>query len=306
MKPVFPVILALALTSPAFTQQVAPFTCHNNDLRLLDPARANDPELLARIAAADAALEAETASFDAASRGGSTYTIPVVFHIIHNNGIENISDAQVEDAIRILNEDFNKLNADWDNVRPEFLNIVGDVGVNFALATKDPQGNCTRGITRTVSALTDDGTQDMKDLIQWPRNKYLNVWTCAYADGAAGYTYTPGTANFFSSGDGIVLLHNYTGAIGTSSPGRSRALTHEVGHWINLSHTWGSSNEPGIATNCNGDDNVSDTPNTIGWTSCNLSGTTCGSLDNVENYMDYSYCSKMFTNGQATRMIAAL
>jgi PKD repeat protein len=106
--------------------------------------------------------------------------------------------------------------------------------------------------------------------------------------------------------DGIVLLHNYTGSIGTSSISRSRTLTHEVGHWLNLDHCWGPTNEPGVAENCAFDDNVSDTPNTIGWTSCSLDGATCGSLDNVQNYMEYSYCSRMFTQGQRTRMRAAL
>jgi PKD repeat protein len=103
------------------------------------------------------------------------------------------------------------------------------------------------------------------------------------------------------------MQHLYVGSIGTGSASRSRALTHEVGHWLNLAHTWGNSNEPGLSENCDGDDGVNDTPNTVGWTSCTLSGSSCGSsLDNVENYMEYSYCSKMFTEGQASRMIAAL
>ncbi|MCB0782274.1 MAG: hypothetical protein KDC03_22530, partial [Flavobacteriales bacterium] len=229
-------------------------------------------------------------------------------HIIHNNGPENITDEQIEDAVRVLNDDFNKQNADWDNVNPAFANLVADVGIEFRLARTDPDGNCTRGITRTLSPLTYQGDQDMKDLIQWPRNMYLNVWVAASADGAAGYTFRPGSVSqsWSASWDGIVLLHNYTGSIGTSAPSRSRTLTHEVGHWINLAHTWGSTNEPALTSNCNSDDQVSDTPNTIGWTSCNINGSTCGSLDNVENYMEYSYCSKMFTEGQRTRMLAAL
>ena len=303
---------ALLLLHPALAQQDVPFHCSTHSLEHLAPLHQNDPQRLHRIADDEAALEAFTqqyAQLSEAERGGSTYVLPVVFHIIHNNGPENISDAQVHDAIRVLNDDFNKLNADWDNVRPEFLGIVADVGITFRLAQLDPDGNCTSGINRIQSILTNDGTQDMKDLIQWPRNKYLNVWVCAYADGAAGYTQTPGSVNssWAAAADGIVLLHNYTGSIGTSSPGRSRTLTHEVGHWINLRHTWGPTNEPGIAANCNEDDNVSDTPNTEGWTSCTLAGATCNSaLDNVENYMEYSYCSKMFTEGQKTRMLAAL
>ncbi|MBK8339305.1 MAG: choice-of-anchor J domain-containing protein [Flavobacteriales bacterium] len=286
--------------------------CSAHDPEHLAPLHQNDPHKLADIVQYEADLEAFTQQYAELSeeeRGGNAYVIPVVFHIIHNNGVENIGDAQIHDAIRVLNDDFNRLNADWDNVRPEFLGIVADVGITFRLAQLDPNGECTSGITRTASPLTNDGTQTMKDLIQWPRNKYLNVWTCAYADGAAGYTLTPGSVNggWGAAADGIVLLHDYTGSIGTSSVGRSRTLTHEVGHWINLRHVWGPTNEPGLASNCNETDNVSDTPPTEGWTSCNLNGNTCTApLDNVENYMEYSYCAKMFTEGQKTRMLAAL
>lgn len=294
----------LMATQTLLAQESA-FSCRTNEPALLEQLHQNDPVVLEAMAQAKAELEAWTARYSEGER--STYLVPVVFHVIHNNGPENISDEQIHDAMSILNEDFNRLNDDWDNVRPEFLSLVANIDIEFRLATRDPQGNCTKGITRTVSVLTNDGTQDMKDLIQWPRNKYLNVWVCANADGAGGYTLTPGSAAFFSAADGIVMNHQYVGSIGTGSASRSRALTHEVGHWINLEHTWGGSNNPGVASNCSTDDGVSDTPNTIGWTSCNLSGATCGSaLDNVENFMEYSYCSKMFTLGQRTRMIAAL
>lgn len=281
------------------------FTCRTNEPAVLEQLHHNDPALMQAMADADAELEEFTRNFPEGAR--STYTVPVVFHIIHNYGPENISNEQILDAMRILNEDFNKENDDWDNVRSEFLPIVADVDIEFKLARKDPNGNCTNGITRTVSTLTNAGDQSMKNLIQWPRNKYLNVWVAASADGAAGYTLTPGSVAFFSAADGIVMEHTYVGSIGTGTPSRSRALTHEVGHWINLEHTWGGSNTPAVASNCSDDDGVSDTPNTIGWLNCNLNGATCGSaLDNVENYMEYSYCSKMFTNGQKTRMLAAL
>ena len=310
-RSILPASFVLAMAFPATAQQ-APFTCSTHGLQHLSRFLDGHPERVQRIHDDEAQLEQETAAFSNGfdpRGGGNTYVIPVVFHIIHNGGVENISDDQCRDAIRVLNDDYNKLNTDWDNVQPEFLDRVADVGITFRLAGLDPDGNCTTGITRTQSPLTNDGGQDMKDLIIWPRDRYLNVWVCAYAQGAAGYTQTPGmVAGFWGEdSDGIVLLHNYTGAIGTSEPFRSRTLTHEVGHWINLSHCWGPTNEPGLDENCDVDDNVSDTPNTEGWTSCNLNGATCGSpKDNVENYMEYSYCSKMFTNGQKTRMLAAL
>ena len=139
------------------------------------------------------------------------------------------------------------------------------------------------------------------------RNKYLNVWVCEEASGAAGYAYLPGSVNNFGNSwlDGIVIQNSYTGSIGTSNTFRSRTLTHEVGHWLNLRHLWGGSNTPGEPDNCDMDDNVADTPWTMGWTSCNLEGESCGSLDNVQNFLEYSYCGRMFTEGQKTRMRTA-
>jgi PKD repeat protein len=282
------------------------FSCLANDpdqlLRHLDAT----PGALERAQQAKAELDAHTRSFE---RNGTrnAYVITVVMHIIHNNGPENITDAQVYDAIRILNEDFNKQNPDWQNVHPDFLDIVGDVGIEFRLARKDPQGNCTNGITRTVSNLTSVGDFDMTQLIQWPRDRYMNVWISRVANGAAGYTYYPEWLDDWPEADGMVILADYVGSIGTSNYSRSRVLSHEVGHWLNLKHCWGDSNEPGDASNCFMDDDVDDTPLTRGWTSCVLNGASCGSTrDNVENYMEYSYCDKMFTVGQADRMIASL
>ena len=235
--------------------------------------------------------------------------IPVVFHIIHNNGVENISKDQVLSALQIINNDFRKLNADASSVHPNFIGIAADSEIEFRLAKLDPNGNCTDGITRTVSALTYTAGDNVKDLIRWTYNRYLNIWVVDNIEsGAAGYAYYPGNAPG-NGYEGIVIQHRYVGNIGTSNGSNysSRSLTHEIGHYMNLAHTWGNSNEVAVATNCNMDDGVSDTPNTIGTNqTCNLNQNTCGSLDNVENYMDYSTCTKMFTNGQKTRMQSAL
>lgn len=233
--------------------------------------------------------------------------IPVVFHIIHDGGDENISDEQVYSAMEVLNRDMRMLNSDVNQVVAEFADITADSHIEFRLAKRDPNGNCTKGINRIQSSLTYEGGSEMKSLIQWPRDEYMNVWTCADAGGAAGYTFLPSSVNspFMASQDGIVLLHSYTGDTGTSNVFRSRTLTHEVGHWLNLRHTWGSGNTPGVSANCDMDDGVSDTPNTVGWTTCNLDGESCGALDNVQNYMEYSYCSRMFTQGQRSRMRTA-
>lgn len=253
---------------------------------------------------------------------GIVYKIPIVFHILHNGGVENISDEQVFDQVAILNRDFRRLNADAATVHSSFTGMPSDVEVEFVLATKAPNGACFKGITRTKNILTNDGSDNDaqisaikagNDVYQgdWPGNKYLNVYVCANANGAAGYTYNPTDFWATSMSNGIWILHDYVGAIGTGTELRSRAFTHEVGHWLNLSHTWGSNNNPGNASSCDTDDDVTDTPNCVGVTSCNILANTCidavnDKIDNVENYMDYSYCSKMFTQGQVDRMRAAL
>ncbi len=234
------------------------------------------------------------------------YTIPVVFHILHEGGPENISDAQIHDQVRILNEDYRKLNADISAVVPSFTAIASDCEIQIRLAQKDPSGNCTNGIDRIFSAETNIGDDDSK-LNQWPRNKYLNVWVVkTISSGAAGYAYKPGATVFTPAIDGIVILSTYVGSIGTGSPSRARALTHEIGHYLNLDHTWGGTNNPGV--DCTGSDAVSDTPTTEGHTACLLTDAVCNPpvIENVQNFMEYAYCSNMFTTGQKTRMRSAL
>jgi PKD repeat protein len=258
---------------------------------------------------------------------GIIYKIPVVFHVLHINGVENISDEQIYDALTILNRDYRKLNPDAANVHAEFQGMPTDVEVEFVLATKAPNGACFKGITRTLNALSYDGAdgdaqvtaiKNGNDVFQgnWPGNKYLNIFICGEIGGAAGYTTLPGGWSANQMTNGIWVLHDYVGSIGTSSVGTSRTLTHELGHWLNLSHTWGGNNNPGNTASCSTDDGVSDTPNCIGVTACLLNSNTCNSdnaywggvdkRDNVENYMDYSYCSKMFTAGQVVRIRTAL
>ena len=239
------------------------------------------------------------------STNATLYTIPIVFHIIHENGTENISDAQVYDAVRILNLDYRKLNTDIGNVVSSFTSIAADCEIQFKLAQKDPNGNCTNGIDRIYSSLTNNADDNSK-LNGWPRNQYLNVWVVKTisTSGVAGYAYLPSNQTP-SAIDGIIILSTYIGSIGTGNAGTSRALTHEIGHYLNLNHTWGGTNNPGVSC---GNDNVSDTPLTMGHSSCPLTDATCTPpiIENVQNYMEYSYCSNMFTAGQKTRMRSAL
>ncbi len=263
------------------------------------------PELLLQQQASDQILQENLAEYDG-TRDDQIYIIPIVFHIIHNYGVEAISEDQVKDAVRILNEDFRKLNPDTVDIVEEFKDIAADSKIEFRLAQKTPGGGCTNGIDYIVSHETTQGDNGSK-LSQWPRNMYLNVWvvnSITSFDGIdiAGYTIPPSAAEgFFATLDGIVILSNYLGSIGTGSVGTSHVLTHEIGHYLNLPHPWGSTNFPGVAC---GDDGIYDTPETQGWTVCDLDGSICnpGIIENVQNYMEYAYCDKMFTEGQATVM----
>lgn len=291
--------LLLLLVFVAFTvrsqEQVAKCGSHKEEAKLW----AESPELEA------AYMEMRnTAATQNVTKGNQVYTIPIVFHVVHEYGTENISDDQIYRQVEILNEDFRKLNSDTTDIVSEFKGIAADAKIKFVLATVDPYGNCTNGITRHFSSETMIG-DDFSKINQWPRGRYLNVWTVKSMEGGtAGYAFYPSSVegnNRFR--DGIIIRHNYIGDTGTSSAYNSRALTHEIGHYLGLAHLWGPTNDPGLTGNCAVDDGIADTPNTIGWTSCDLAGTTCDTeLDNVQNFMEYSYCSNMFTQDQVSFM----
>tara|TARA_B110000046_G_scaffold186018_1_gene231435 strand:- start:5016 stop:7148 length:2133 start_codon:yes stop_codon:yes gene_type:complete len=249
----------------------------------------------------------------------SLYVIPVVVHVVHLGGSENISEQQVFSGIEQMNLDFNMDNPDIGGTIPVFEDILGNCDIEFRLATKDPDGNCHSGITRTYSETTyDEGNSGpsyhpIVDAVEaehgtWPQNKYMNIFICRDPNGNGGYTFRP--TNWFPAVrmyGSIFLRSDYMGIIGTSNSSRRHTLSHEAGHWLNLSHPWGNNNNPGNPASCSTDDGVADTPNTIGWDNCgDVYGETCGTLDNVQNIMDYSYCSTMFSEGQAARVQTAL
>lgn len=238
-------------------------------------------------------------TIDANGKKTITYIIPVVWHVIHNDGPENISKAAIQNEIAELNKDFQKLNSDINNVHPLFAGITADCQIEFRLARLDPNGNCTEGITRTKSTLTYAMDEIVKETIRpsWntPTIKYLNIWQgTKISFDAGGYAFYPGTTT--DETEGIVLIAQQLG----------NTVTHEVGHYLNLPHLWGDSNDPQDPNNCFDDDQVADTPNTIGRTGCLATASSCGSIDNVQNYMEYNFCDLMFTEGQKQRMHAAL
>ena len=306
MKTIYTYLLAFLLlfsTSAVWSQYIEEAETPCGTTEMMERYIKNHPEEAAEIEKSRLELEAFTQEFINSKILDDTVYIPVVFHIIHMNGSENISSDVVHESIERLNIDYQAQNSDTANVIDEFKDLIPVTNIFFRLATIDPDGNCTSGITRTFSTQTNIGDQpDCGLLIQWPRDKYLNVWVVRdIAIGAAAYTYNP--SSFIHNNpvyDGIVNRYDYLGA-------NQRTLTHEVGHWINLSHVWGSSNSPGLPSNCGIDDFVSDTPNCMGNSGgCNTSYESCGSLDNVQNYMNYASCSINFTQGQSDRMRASL
>lgn len=241
--------------------------------------------------------------------GVAKYIIPVIIHIIHNGGTENIADAQVLDQMTILNEDFKMTNADLSGVIADFQGVIADFEIEFRLAKKDPNGNPTTGIERIKSSNTVETKLNAAKINQWPPEKYLNVWVVKDASGNVGYTYFPYLADTEPQNDGIVIRHDAFGKTGTaaSATWKRNSMSHEVGHWLNLMHLWGSSNSPGVSTNCNDDDGVTDTPNEVGaYFKCDKAFKSCGTLNMAQNFMTYTFCGVMFTEGQKTRAHAAL
>jgi PKD repeat protein len=244
------------------------------------------------------------------------YTIPVVFHVIHTNGPENISREQILDQIRVLNNDFNLLNGNKTKLRSVFNGLAADCQIKFELAKIDPNGNCTEGINRVYSSAgvqMDMNTEKVKSLINWNYKKYLNIWVVSSISGGVdggevlGYACFPWATN--ASRDGIVMKSDRVGTIGTAVASDSaRTLTHEIGHWLGLYHTF--------QDGCTGGDQIDDTPPVNGTfvnAACPSGGNSCTNdfpdlPDMWENYMDYSNggCQTLFTLKQKSRMHGVL
>jgi hypothetical protein len=251
-------------------------------------------------------------------------TIPVVVHVLYKNASQNISDQQIYSQIAILNQDYRRMNADTVNTPLMFDTIAADINIEFCLATLDPQGNPTNGITRTsttgglafgfFSPFGEDAKFDSTGgKNAWPTDRYLNIWVCELFPGLLGYAQFPGGA---AATDGVVVTYTAFGNTGTvTAPSLlGRTATHEVGHWLGLYHIWGDDQD------CTGSDSIADTPNAdqasssdcqVNRNSCSNEDAYWGSFDPndmVQNYMDYSHdsCMNMFTNGQKARIYSFL
>ena len=240
-------------------------------------------------------------------------TVPVVVHVIHSGGTDNISDQQIASAIDQLNLDYQKLNPDTAAIIPLFRPIAAAVGFRFRLARKDPSGNCTSGITRNYRPDLTNDPQDgtIQAVGVWDQSKYLNIWvvnSIGVPSGGGivvGYVSQPNLSS--NPRDGYVIRHDYFGNQGTSNSTRAllRGPTHEIGHYFGLLHPWGNTNNPGTG-DCTGTDYVADTPPTDGTFNCTLNYAPCGQIANVQNFMDYADCADMFTQGQRTLMRAVI
>jgi hypothetical protein len=270
------------------------------------------PEYRGRRLKVEEQVRRSIASGEAMRVAQKLVTIPTVVHVVYRAGNENVSDAQVKSQIRSLNNDFRAKNADKRKVPDVWKGLVTDAKIQFALATKDPGGKGTSGITRTattVAAFSPDDTVKSKKtggVDPWPTDRYLNIWVCSLGDGLLGYAQFPGGP---AATDGVVILNTAFGSNGTAAApfNKGRTTTHEVGHFLNLRHIWGDRND------CSGNDFVADTPaaQQANTGRPKFPQITCNNGPNGDmfmNYMDYvdDEAMVMFTVGQVARMNATL
>ena len=272
---------------------------------------ASDPEYVVRRRQIEAAAQQWLRG---AARGiggrGEIVRIPVVVHVVYNTATENISNAQIQSQITILNDDYRLLNS-LAGVPSVFSSLAADTRIEFALAVRDPNCASTTGITRTYTSVTSwaDFSDAMKagatgGIDPWDTSRYLNVWVIADGGLYLGWGEFPGAP---TNVDGVVIRHPFfgnTGTVTSTAFGGGRTATHEVGHWLDLLHIWG-------VAGCGTEDGITDTPNqddenfgcpTHPNESCMNGG------DMFMNYMDYTDdgCMALFTVGQRDRMHATL
>ncbi|MDX1904320.1 MAG: GEVED domain-containing protein [Thermonemataceae bacterium] len=309
MKKILSIGFAALLATASYGQRV----CHS--MEVLAEQKQHDHELEQRMNEIERVTEnyIRNGSSYQNQRVTGTVTIPVVVHVIYNSSKtqENISAAQIQSQIDVLNEDYRKLNADRTKVPSLFSSLASDTEIQFVLATTTPTGAATTGITRKSSTKTSWGTNDaMKKSSQggvdpWDATRYLNIWVCNIGNGILGYAQFPGGS---TATDGVVISPQYFGSSAKGSGfylsapfDKGRTGTHEVGHWLNLRHIWGDAS-------C-GNDFVTDTPTqqTSNYGCPTFPKASCSNTsDMFMNYMDYTddACMYMFSTGQKDRMRA--
>jgi hypothetical protein len=240
------------------------------------------------------------------------YRVKVVVHVLTNAAIPKVTVAQVKSQIKVLNQDFRAKNADRKKVPAVWKGLIGDALIEFELATKDPSGKATSGIVLVPTEKESFGQNDsMKDpkrggSAPWPTDKYLNIWVAPLKDDLLGYAAFPGGP---AKVDGVVITNIAFGTSGSAVEpfNKGRTCTHEVGHYFNLRHIWGDTED------CSGSDFVDDTPNAEGpnYGTPEFPNLSCRNGPNGDmfmNYMDYvdDAAMFMFTKEQVMRMHGTL
>jgi hypothetical protein len=260
---------------------------------------------------------------DVGSRGQLIVTIPVVFHVLYANASQNIPDAKLFEQLDVLNKDYSRTNTDAGNTRVIFQGVAVNTQIQFCLAKRTPQNAPTTGIVRISTPTFPNNPHSVSP--EWDHTKYLNIYIGDLGGGGIlGYSnLPPGT----TGSDHVVILYSAIG--GPNNPGSAtpyhlgRTASHEVGHWLNLWHTFQNGCSGTNANTCgNSGDEVCDTPPVgsanFGCPAGNPNSCTevspfpppytSNMPDMYENYMDYTddACMNAFTQGQSTRMNNAI
>lgn len=323
MKKVFLFLIGMSLSLFSFDIIAQSKKCAT--MTNLEKRMVQDPLLRQRMEESEIHTQKWISTNSDFKRTAQVITIPVVVHVLWNDSIQNVSDAQIQSQIDVLTKDFRFLNADTlDGMHP-YRSRAADTRIEFCLATRDPNGNFTTGITRTQTsevswnAFDEDEADNIKSSANggkdnWDPTQYLNMYIVKFDSVLLGFATFPEELATSPNLDGVVIRYEAFGTSGTAGLGGyeknmgGRTATHEVGHWLNLRHIWGDDS-------C-GNDFVSDTESAeeanFGCpTFPHKASNSCGTGSDGEmfmNYMDYvdDKCMNMFTSGQGERMAAAI
>lgn len=328
-------IVCILFTQPGWSQPVCGFDALHNrslntDATYRRLAQENESHLQQIITEQKARRQRPSARLSDAN--APLYVIPVVVHVLHTGGAEgtayNPSTARITAAIDYLNQVYNGTLPGIEG--------VGDVQIQFVLATRDPNCNATNGINRVdasgIPNYTDHGINadavdgvpepDLKNFVRWDPYNYYNIYVVNKIDSKDGLSpgqFIAGYARFPLGPpelDGTVMLASQMDA-------GQKTLPHEIGHALALYHPFQGSNDAAICpvnTDCSAQgDYVCDTdPISLNATggiidfSCRTGVNTCAagspnySINTEHNFMSYTNCSTLFTVGQKDRMLAAM
>ncbi|MCB0698847.1 MAG: T9SS type A sorting domain-containing protein [Chitinophagales bacterium] len=273
---------ALSLSAAAQTSEPCGFT------KVLDYYRNADPTFQQRFEETFA-----TENRSASKSTGTIYRIPVVFHVVYNVAKQNLHDSVIMNQLQILNQAFRHTHSDTDKLRPMFKPLAGDAEIEFYMATIDPDGKPTTGITRTQTSIVsfadivnDPTLFNYMERVKksasggidpWPTNRYMNIWIADLEDVTykqpvlAGYATPPTNPippnwqgfQWPPLGDGVVMHYQ---VVGNNNPHKAvsghagRNCVHEVGHFLGLRHIWGDPQDPADTCGSKADDGIADTP----------------------------------------------